>query len=115
MLATPDPASLADSETLTGPPYQPLEQAPPPQAIDEVGGVVSIWIACDFVASTLLALSQARNFTVLVADHRDAGCAGIGGGERHADGAGVPAGRARDAAAGDGGGRRLGVVLDHLC
>ena len=68
MLATPDPASLADSETLTGPPYQPLEQAPPSQAIEEVGAVVSIWIVCDFVASMLLALSQARNFTVVVAE-----------------------------------------------
>ena len=55
-------------DTLTGPPYQPLEHALPPQAIEEVGAVVSIWIARDFVASMLFALSQARNFTVVVAE-----------------------------------------------
>jgi hypothetical protein len=68
MAATPESVSVAERETLTGAPYQLLEQAAPPQLIDEVGAVVSIWIKLDFVASTLFALSQARYLTVVVVE-----------------------------------------------
>src|SRR5215204_837867 len=74
MAARPDPPeSTAERLTLTAPAYHPLQQAPPLQAIVEVGavvsaGVVSIEINCDFVASTLPALSQARYLTVPVAE-----------------------------------------------
>ena len=72
MDATPDPPeSTAERLTLTDAVYQPLEHVPPLQAIEEVGavvsaGVVSTWISWEFVASTLPAVSHARNFTVVV-------------------------------------------------
>jgi hypothetical protein len=55
---TPDPASVADSETSTGAAYQPAEHLPPLQAIDVAGGVVSVGAVLTsmrrlFVASTL--------------------------------------------------------------
>ncbi len=64
---------MAESETLTEPPYQPVEQVELLQLIEDVGGVVSgaVWlivISCDFVASTLAAVSQARYLTVVVAE-----------------------------------------------
>jgi hypothetical protein len=48
--------------------YQPLEQALPLQAIDELGAAASIWISCVLVASTLPATSQARYLTVVVVE-----------------------------------------------
>jgi hypothetical protein len=41
MAATPEPPSAAESVTLTGPPYQPLEQRERLQAIEDVGASVS--------------------------------------------------------------------------
>ena len=66
--ATAEPLSVAKREIWTDALYQPLEQAAALQTIDDVGAVVSIWISCDLVASTLPALSQARNLTVVVAE-----------------------------------------------
>src|ERR671934_150352 len=68
MTATPLCESAAESATLTDAVYQPLEQPEPLQLIEELGGVVSIWISCEFVASTLPALSHARYLTVVVWD-----------------------------------------------
>jgi hypothetical protein len=48
--------------------YKLVEQVEPSQAIEAVGAIVSIWTSFDFVPSTLLALSQARYFTVVVAE-----------------------------------------------
>ena len=59
--------SVAASETLTGPPYQP-EQGEPLQAMDETGAFVSTWITWAFVDSALPALSKARYLTVAVAE-----------------------------------------------
>ena len=58
--------SVAERATPTDAVYQPLEQLEPLQLIEELGAAVSIWISCEFVASTLPALSQARYFTVVV-------------------------------------------------
>ena len=44
MTATPVPESTDERLTLTGAPYQPLEQVPPLHALEEVGGV---WSATD--------------------------------------------------------------------
>ena len=74
MAATPDPPeSTAESVTLTAPAYHPLEQAPPLQAIVEVGAVVSIGVVLieinwEFVASTFPELSHARYLTIPVAE-----------------------------------------------
>jgi hypothetical protein len=59
MTATPLCASVAESATLTDAVYQPVEQVEPSHRIDETGAVGSIRISCEFVASTLPALSQA--------------------------------------------------------
>ena len=40
--ATPEPASVADRETLTGGAYALVEQAAPLQAIDDAGALVSL-------------------------------------------------------------------------
>jgi hypothetical protein len=71
MNATPDSESAAERLTLTDAVYQPLEQIPPLQAIEDVGDVVSTGVAetlinCEFVASTVPALSHARYFIVAV-------------------------------------------------
>src|SRR5919198_1193822 len=73
MTPTPLCASAAESATLTEAPYQPVEQTSRLQAIEDVGGSVSgagfvIVTSCEFVASTLPALSHARYLTVVVAD-----------------------------------------------
>src|ERR671938_470951 len=61
MLATPESASVAANETLTGPPYQPLEHVVPPQATEEVGAWVSFLITCATVFTvTPLVGSQSR-------------------------------------------------------
>ena len=60
--------SVAERLTTTGPLYELVEQDDPPQEMLEVGAVVSNWISCDFVVSTLPALSQARYLTVVAAE-----------------------------------------------
>jgi hypothetical protein len=66
---TPLWASVADRATSTDALYHPLgEQVPPLHLIDEVGAIVSIWMSCEFVASTLPELSHALYFTVVVAE-----------------------------------------------
>src|SRR5215207_4602912 len=65
-MATPAvPVSVADSVMLTGPPYQPVEQAAPPQAIDVLGACVSFLTTCATVLTTVplpaRGRSQSRN------------------------------------------------------
>ncbi len=52
MAATPEPESVAASATVTGPPYQPDEQAAPLQVTELTGGVVSCVGEPEFVTST---------------------------------------------------------------
>jgi hypothetical protein len=64
MAATPDPVSVADSETVTGDVYAAVEQTEPLHAIEEAGAVVSAAtsrMARTYVPVELLGASQARN------------------------------------------------------
>jgi hypothetical protein len=67
-LSTPDPLVLpvAERVTWTGGEYTPVEQMPLLQVIVVVGGVPSIWIACDCAALAFPALSTERYLTVEV-------------------------------------------------